>query len=47
MAADAGLFGFAITAATALVTYRSKLNPLVPMAVGTAVYVAAWYAGLV
>jgi len=47
LAADAGIFGFAITTATALVTYRSKLNPLVPMAVGTLVYVAAWYAGLV
>jgi len=47
LAADAGPFGFAITAATALVTYRSKLNPLVPMAVGTAAYVAAWYLGLV
>ncbi|MGO4172058.1 chromate transporter [Bosea sp. TAF32] len=47
LAADAGLFGFVITAATAAVTYRSKLNPLVPMAVGTVVYVLAWYAGLV
>jgi len=47
LAADAGLFGFVITAATAFVTYRSKINPLVPMAAGTAVYVAAWYAGLV
>jgi chromate transporter len=46
LAADAGLFGFAITAATAFVTYRSKVNPLVPMAAGTAVYVAAWSAGL-
>lgn len=47
LAADAGLFGFAITAATTLVTYRSKLNPLVPMAAGTVIYVAGWYAGLV
>lgn len=47
LVADAGLFGFAITAATAFVTYRSKVNPLVPMAVGTLVYVAAWCVGLV
>ncbi|SIQ10427.1 MULTISPECIES: chromate transporter [unclassified Bosea (in: a-proteobacteria)] len=46
LAADAGLFGYAITAATALVTYRSKVNPLVPMAVGTAGYVLVWLAGL-
>lgn len=46
-AADAGLFGFAVTAATAIVTYRSKINPLVPMAAGTVVYAAAWFAGLV
>jgi chromate transporter len=46
LAADAGLFGFAITAATAVVTYRSKVNPLVPMAAGTAAYVAVWSAGL-
>lgn len=45
-AADAGLIGFAITGATAVVTYRSKVNPLVPMAVGTAAYVALWLAGL-
>lgn len=47
LVADAGLFGFAITAATAFVTYRSKVNPLVPMAVGTLVYVVAWCVGLV
>lgn len=47
LAADAGLVGYAITAATALVTYRSKVNPLVPMAAGTFVYVLAWYAGIV
>ena len=46
LAADAGLCGFAITAATAFVTYRSKVNPLVPMAAGTVVYVAVWSAGL-
>lgn len=45
LAADAGLFGFTITVATAFVTYRSKVNPLVPMAVGTTVYVAGWFAG--
>lgn len=45
LAADAGLFGFMITVATAFVTYRSKVNPLVPMAVGTTVYVAGWFAG--
>ncbi len=45
LAADAGLFGFTITAATAFVTYRSKVNPLVPMAVGTTLYVAGWFAG--
>jgi chromate transporter len=45
LAADAGLFGFTITAATAFVTYRSKVNPLVPMAVGTTVYVVGWFAG--
>lgn len=45
-AADAGLIGFAITAATAVVTYRSKINPLVPMAVGTVAFVAMWLAGL-
>lgn len=45
-AADAGLFGYAITAATAIVTYRSKVNPLVPMAVGTLAYVLVWLAGL-
>jgi chromate transporter len=44
-AANAGLIGFAITAATAVVTYRSKVNPLVPMAVGTVAYVAMWLAG--
>ncbi|MDX3807748.1 MAG: chromate transporter [Bosea sp. (in: a-proteobacteria)] len=47
LVADAGLFGFAVTAATAFVTYRSKVNPLVPMAVGTLVYVVAWCVGLV
>lgn len=46
LAADAGLIGFAITAATAIVTYRSKVNPLVPMAVGTVAYVALWSVGL-
>lgn len=46
-AADAGLVGLAITAATMLVTYGSKLNPLVPMAAGTIVYLALWLAGLV
>lgn len=46
LAADAGLFGYAVTAATALVTYRSKVNPLVPMAVGTVGYVLVWLAGL-
>jgi len=46
LAADAGLIGFAITAATAIVTYRSKVNPLVPMAVGTVAYVAMWSVGL-
>ena len=45
LAADAGLFGFMITVATAFVTYRSKVNPLVPMAVGTTLYVAGWFAG--
>jgi chromate transporter len=28
------------------VTYRSKVNPLVPMAVGTAGYLLVWLAGL-
>lgn len=45
LAAGAGPVGYAITAATALVTYRSKVNPLVPMAVGTLAYVLVWYAG--
>lgn len=42
----ASLLGLAITAATMLVTYGSKLNPLVPMAAGTVVYLALWRAGL-
>ena len=46
LAADAGLVGYAITAATALVTYRSKVNPLVPMAIGTLAYVLAWNVGI-
>ncbi len=46
LAADAGLVGFAITAATMVVTYRSKVNPLVPMALGTVAYVALWSVGL-
>lgn len=45
-AAGAGLFGYAITGATAVVTYRSKVNPLVPMAVGTVAYILVWLAGL-
>jgi chromate transporter len=28
------------------VTYRSKVNPLVPMAIGTLAYVLAWTAGI-
>lgn len=46
LAAGAGPVGYAITAAAALVTYRSKVNPLVPMAAGTLAYVLTWYAGL-
>ena len=46
LAADAGPVGYAITAATALVTYRSKVNPLVPMAAGTLAYVLVWSIGL-
>lgn len=46
LAADAGAVGFVITAAAALVTWRSNLNPLFSMAAGTAVYLAAWSAGL-
>ncbi|MBD3846779.1 chromate transporter [Bosea sp. SSUT16] len=47
IAADAGVFGYAVTAATAIVTYRSKVNPLVPMAAGTVVYATAWTLGFV
>ena len=46
LAAGAGPFGYAITAATLVVTYRSKVNPLVPMALGTLAYVALWGLGL-
>lgn len=46
LAAGAGWLGYAITAATLVVTYRSKVNPLVPMALGTLAYVALWAVGL-
>jgi chromate transporter len=46
LAAEAGLVGYGLTAATALVTLATRFNPLVPMAAGTAAYVAAWLAGL-
>lgn len=47
LAAAAGLLGFAITAATMLVTLRTSLNPLVSMMAGTLVYLAAWMLGFV
>lgn len=47
LAADAGILGFAITAATLLLTLRTSLNPLVSMLAGTLVYFAAWLLGFV
>ncbi len=46
-AAEAGLLGLVITAATMVATYATKLNPLLPMAAGTVAYLAAWLAGFV
>ncbi len=47
LAAGAGILGFAITAATLLLTLRTSLNPLISMLAGTLVYFAAWLLGFV